>query len=380
MKTWKKVELSLFVIVGVLVSGTSFASAPSPGVTRVKNGIIKDPQLLDALNSILGTNGSAYIITVTRGEGAQGQDNVLEGSKPLTLERMQLLMNRIGNLCDQKGANTLKIVIFNEYFFQKIEPLQNTTNSEPKLSDYEDAIKELTSKDKNLIIYANFLQHEDSDNLNRERIRMKQRKCLATILGRSSYTDDQYVNSQINNLKKDLKGVFCNVTKSFCRGVCSTVYKKASYCWEWDWGVAQGYVYEYGDGYDHPLNQNPVAANLVRVISTEICSDIAYGVRSANRWISPDILQTKPSSLHIIQSNRINPFLPKIKVNLPLDKLVIHATPTGAEKNNPTVFKLNEKGEVHYDAVEVFFDENKEQLKGKGVSDTIKVHYWLIER
>lgn len=141
----------------------------------------------------------------------------------------------------------------------------------------------------------------------------------------------QFLANQINNLKSN-GGLFYNISYSIFGGQIVSQYLKSSYYHEWDMGLKSGHAYVFGDGEDHIYNFNQqqnkeLATSIIREISTEICFDLACGVRKNNNWSSfiGDELLGFESSLHIIQSRYINP--KQSLMNLPKNSIIIHAAP-----------------------------------------------------
>jgi hypothetical protein len=123
-----------------------------------------------------------------------------------------------------------------------------------------------------------------------------------------------------------------NETCSINNNRVLTKYKKASYFHEADSYIAAGELCDLGGGCDEGVAGAAGALQTVLLnnISTEICFDLACGVRSINGWSNYHDGARK-SQLHLIQSNFINPFeevVPNDNINrLPLYTGIVHADP-----------------------------------------------------
>lgn len=331
----------------------------------------------NSLNAEFGTTGQVHIITVTRGLTTPQNDGVddavppgnapddavqqpdaaemqlsnivrlpkLAEYKEFKTDSLNKLCEKLRSEIEQLPPDELKIIVFNEYFFKK-DPLENT-----KFQEFLDIIKETSRqpKCKNAIFYVNFLYKDEtpiSEWSMAEQIDVILKKKESFVLDKDfMVTDTQNVLER--NLQNNVKGIFRNITFAINNGKTITEYKKRTYCREWDFGIANNYIYDFGDGYDYACTydiygENINGSNTLRNITTEICFDLAKGVRKENSWTNgPDMTA---STLHIIQSNIINVDENVTKENLPRNKLIVHVDPSYGKGN---LFYITQDGNKH---------------------------------
>lgn len=152
-----------------------------------------------------------------------------------------------------------------------------------------------------------------------------------------------------------------NVTQSICRNTILTQYKKRAYFMEDNnIGIARNLnlgtsIYDFGRGCDEGVNVavpgvlHDIQTALLKSIATEICFDLANGVRHSNGWHNLD----KQSDFLILQSNTIDPIgreYKDVNINhLPRssnrhDVYIIHADASNAPPAGSHVFKINDSG------------------------------------
>lgn len=342
--------------------------------------------LLNRLNNIIPTQGPVYIITATRSLGSDIY-GVKAGYLGLSLQRFNNLKQTLQNLCSGTDhnsipRNSLKIVVFNECFFQKYEPLEKGDINTFGTKDYFlNELKNISQNCPNTILYPNFLYKETFSDTTR------QREILAQNISNHPSNSQNAVflnfDFQFPSPVSGPNAIFRNVTYGILNGQKMTKYKKRTYWREYDKGILfRGWIYDFGDGKDHiTLNgQQPIVTNLVprlRIIeniSTEICFDLAHGVRRSNNWVSANNYVAVQSVLHLIQSNCINP----IDVSngnitqLPKDKLIVHADPEIQPIGGYNLFSIN-------NGIPVYFSPHFKILLNSNTSDKINLNIWKID-
>jgi hypothetical protein len=142
--------------------------------------------------------------------------------------------------------------------------------------------------------------------------------------------------------------IFLEISLMVYNGNILTKYKKRSYFNECNASITGRGIYDFGDGFDH-VNQNltginiAIANNMAHNISTEICFDLAKGVRVGNNWTNtpPLVVHFRQSTLHLIQSNMIIPTAYGNLNRLPADQMIIHADPRDPSAAGQNVFYVN---------------------------------------
>ena len=243
--------------------------------------------------------------------------------------------------------NRWKIIIFNEAFFSKNTPL--TLQEVQEIKDL--FFYFLRGFDERTLLYANFLY------MNNEVITAYQRNLLVlrtltptvTAVQRMAFTNNVFNNiiyvfnylqrlMGINNFVVPQPMLYNRSTMSYYdlgHVVDMTHYDKASYCSQLDQLILLwGGIYYIGDGRDHifPGNTFPHLSNLlIENVSSEICYDLACGVRRANGWINGNGLAR--TRLHIFVSNTflVNPWMLNNMFS-PLDTIVACADPHGIRR------------------------------------------------
>jgi hypothetical protein len=203
--------------------------------------------------------------------------------------------------------NACNIVVFNEMFFSQTDPL-----TEQQLDFINDKILELSQASAHTLFYPNFLYTQDR-NLSGNQIYALLGAMRTNMGGTLVNININSVNDcedEIMNTRRVLRDtaihnqtLLVNKTNAISNGEIVTEYQKPSYWNESNDTIGNGALYEFGTGVDVAVPGAPagLAATLTRNISTEICFDLANGVRSGNGWDNG----TGASRLHILQSNQL---------------------------------------------------------------------------
>lgn len=359
--------------------------------------------LLNCLNSIIPTQSPVYIITVTRSLGNVASGGIREGYLRLNQQRFDNLKQTLEDLCSGAKPNSmprdsLKIVVFNECFFQKNEPLEKGDVSTFGTKDYFlDELKQLSRRCPNTIFYPNFLYKEALPRL----LTQRQQNIVNTKI-QNFHLDQKFISEYDKKFftaqAPNPTSIFRNVTYGILNGQKMTKYKKRSYCSEWNFGVQKNSIYDFGDGVDHiafkmstPPNFSKefaaisIANRMIQNISTEICFDLWHGVRQQNHWDNSPRLLLEPfnfpkPALHLIQSNWINPVESLVNndtrshdniKNLPTDTLIVHADPSDPSPAGSGVFRVDASQQRF-----TCFVPSYQMLLNSNISDKIKVRVW----
>ena len=231
-----------------------------------------------------------------------------------------------------------KLCIFNEMFFSKRMPLSSKLRGE--------VLKNISAlSDKKTLVHVNFLYSEQGKDkftqLEFNRIKRNlspRRQSSGGLFSRFLFENTQTYKTIEDHLERyldrisplvDKKNHTYLLNKSDILWDKKTVcyYKKSSYFREHDNSLKNGFVYDVGDGKDHKYSklseeQNSIANVILKNISSEICFDLASGVRQENSWRNSD----SQSKIHILVSNCIfselnHHFLP------PSSILIAHVDP-----------------------------------------------------
>ncbi|MDR1236306.1 MAG: hypothetical protein LBJ96_04845 [Holosporaceae bacterium] len=251
-------------------------------------------------------------------------------------------------LCGDLAAYKAKIndactlVVFNESLFSQDPPLESSQKN-----FILDQLKILSSSSPNTVFYPNFLFTEMRGNTKEEAMAAQKEMEDNEKIGRMIFKNiDDYplhctpttysgkktenvFGKKSNNEKRQI-GYLLNETIAIHGGEVLTAYKKFTYFSESNETIHAGGKYDFGEGKDVATDVSEDHENLQKVllenISTEICYDLAYGVRYKNGWTN----LTEPSKLHIIPSNFITAFGRAFSDNishLPLGVGIINADP-----------------------------------------------------
>lgn len=339
--------------------------------------------LLSRLNAILKTKGPVYIITVTRGWGNILREGEFEGYEALEPTKFKALLRLIKQTCD-KHENSLKIIVFNEYFFGKYPVLR-----EEKKNNFVQLI--FGANCLNTIFYPNFLyQKECSKNFIAEDLKpyIKENNheyILSIIEARRIFSnaikyidDDRAIMKEeavralgleppseesdrdipIPKLPKvtNIDSIVRNITYGIYKKDILSEYKKSSYFRECDYLLGNA-IYDFGDGKDRirkglTEDLKDIAKRLIQTISTEICYDLACGIRKNNEWKNDG---GKRTVLHLIQSNSIDPLTSEDIEKLPSDKLIVHVDPTKPHSASQDIFDTRT-------LIPSFFDKEKTSI------------------
>lgn len=233
---------------------------------------------------------------------------------------------------DQYLLDACNIVVFNEMFFSQVDPLTL------KQKDFiADKLIELSLWSKNTVFYPNFLYTEDRNISGQEIHNFLNTMDVNVASGKMNIQNQTWCvqdcrNEIVNRRQVAANGVMhkqkflVNETYGINRGEIVTKYKKATYWNESNDTVSQGVLYDFGVGTDtRTVDQSTISDALTDNISTEICYDLAQGVRQNNNWSNG----VQSSKMHILQSNSVDPFCgtwPNDNINrLPLDVPIIYA-------------------------------------------------------
>lgn len=248
----------------------------------------------------------------------------------------------VNNFCDDYKYfhdkylhDACNIVVFNEMFFSQGNPLT---------FDQKDFINEkilmLSKSSRCSLFYPNFLYTENR-NLSGANI-------LASFNTMNGHVWNSVTNSNgimnitrsplcVNDCEYELKTTrriladatmhnqqfLVNETYGINAGSIVTTYRKATYWNESNDTIATGALYDFGTGLDQTVGVNDTLSKAMRTnISTEICFDLANGIRSKNHWDNG----LGQSRLHLLQSNCIDPFDTSGNINnLPIDVPIIYS-------------------------------------------------------
>jgi len=272
------------------------------------------------LNGIFNTQDEIYVIVVARNNGNMRRTSY-EGWMQLRQDRLMNLSNGLLHVIASLPKDSLKIVVFDECFFQKTQPVPE--NDENSIINH---FKQLSLLCKNSLFYLNLLSRTQCNLPECAQIIQKNRQSYAI--------DKDFINTQSSKRfpknyheDTDIRGIFKNITYGIYNGEITTSYQKRSYFAEWDAGIMQKFIYAFGSGKD--VSHNKIGNKLIQNISTEICFDLCKGVRRSNNWKNNNGIFAKQSILHLLQSNSINPFCetpPNDNKNrLPKDTIIVHA-------------------------------------------------------
>lgn len=218
--------------------------------------------------------------------------------------------------------NACNMIVFNEMFFSQVDPL--TLEQKNFITD---KLIELSSWAKNSFFYPNFLYTENRTVSGQEIYDFLDQMDINITNGRMDINYDPWCvrncRTAISNNGILANGIMhnqeflVNETYGINRGAIVTKYKKATYWNESNNSIDVGVLYDFGTGIDtQPAESTPVCRVLLDNVSTEICYDLANGVRQANNWNNG----AQSSRIHILQSNSIDPFS-EIPSNNNIDKL-----------------------------------------------------------
>jgi hypothetical protein len=252
---------------------------------------------------------------------------------------IDLVINNIkGYFATEHMENSCKLIVFNEMFFSQKLPL----NSE-QMDFINEKILRISERNAFSIFFVNFLYTK----VKNEEGRLTHRAYQTMVDKYNNWhmameTPDvllidckSNLNVPKNNTKNDVL-YLKNETFGINNGHILTGYKKATYFKESDDTIRSGdagtykyAIYDFGTGQDKIITNSQLSEALVRNVTTEICFDLANGIRctSSTPWKNKS---TWPqSNIHIIQSNCIDPteydncsFLPQNELIIYVDRLM----------------------------------------------------------
>jgi hypothetical protein len=200
--------------------------------------------------------------------------------------------------------------VFNEMFFSQASPL-----TFEQMNFIRNNLLELSAESIHSLFYSNFLYTE-----------------TRAVKGSGIHAFISTMWSNINDSKMSItKNAFCfddcqyeieyrgiadndveheqvfliNETYGISNGSIVTKYRKTTYWNESNETIEAGGLYDFGTGIDEVYGTpTQLSDALLKNISTEICFDLAKGIRRSNVWNNG----RGSSKLHILQSNCIDPF------------------------------------------------------------------------
>lgn len=276
------------------------------------------------LNSIFDTQGKVYVIVVARSNGNLKTVSY-EGWAQLQQRRLENLSSGLLHIIKSLPKDALKIVVFNECFFQKTQPMPENDETSGSARCIIDWCKSISSLCENSLFYLNLLCQVPCAHAEHSKIIQKNRASYSTD---KMFIDTKSLRRFPANYHQnaDINGIFKNITYGIFDGEIATSYQKRSYCAEWNAGIATKFIYDFGSGKDIPHNE--IGRKLIHKISTEICFDLCKGVRQSNNWKNGAMF-ARQSIFHVLQSNSINPICgtpPNDNKNrLPKDTIIVHA-------------------------------------------------------
>lgn len=354
-----------------------------------------------ALNSALGIcfTKPIYLITVTRSQGncdaACGLGGVHHnrGNAVLAQADWQYITNVLSDLCVDVGVianlnpvlrpneanlrayisnnignlrGSCKIVVFNEAFFKKT----HLTNAEYTsfingggiVAPPAVGIIALSNACSRTIFYPNFLYERPYNNLVDQAILDRYNNAANDLI----IGPDTHVNFLVPGAMPGgvppfpahvvPTNIVTNETYGISRGNILTTYKKRSYFREADFDIMNNnYIYDFGTGFDQAsynganVQLRKLRDTLLKYIRTEICMDLACGVRHSNGWSNLN----KDVGLLVLQSNRIDPlgmFLPSNNINhLPKNSSehninILYTDPIYSSRIGSNLFKIDRSG------------------------------------
>lgn len=269
-----------------------------------------------------------------------------------------------GNLEITNPTNNWKLVVLNEMFFSKSEPLTKQEVNKIKETFFH------FFKDGRVLLYANFLYTDNKKYSAAERSSLiaKMLRKTSTGMKRMIFKYDPNIHHPANtesdilfiNYLRDIASIDISypVTTLFNRSVISydnadvVYYDKSTYCWQSNDSLTNvpNHIYHIGDSKDHilPTEKFLQLNKLLRKnISSEICYDLSCGTRSENGWIN-DTTKTK---LHIFTSNTTQA---SGSTEFPIDVPVVCVDPNGTDVMN----------NLTYNALTVIFKQNPKVKHG----------------
>lgn len=198
------------------------------------------------------------------------------------------------------------IIVFNEMFFGKESPYEE--------DEYKSVISEFIQLSRisyNKIYYVNILGKIKHKMQQRDIEKIKKMK--ANFSSEAEINLDDYLEQAYTT---DLKEYFENATTSFCYGKILSKYRKGTYWQESDDLINKKIPYFIGFGKDQDIANNLVSHILLNNVSTEICRDLAFGVKNSSA----------SGKLHIFQSNSLKFYCNTEKLNTKI-KNVLHSDP-----------------------------------------------------
>jgi hypothetical protein len=249
---------------------------------------------------------------------------------PREIQNVNDMCQNLKRFHDRYLRDSCNILVFNEMFFSQADPL--TVDQKDFIND---KLFELSQSSPFSFFYPNYLYTETrsarghtihSTYRHMERAASRPYNRLVNVGGDSSVITDcgDILRGNVNNDNNFYNQEFLvNETYGVHNGRIVTKYKKKSYFNESNDTIRAGAIYDYGAGRDIALRGSSLAVRtaLLSNISTEICFDLAHGIRSRNNWDNG----AGQSALHILQSNCIDPFYTDNIGNLPADVPIIYA-------------------------------------------------------
>lgn len=235
-------------------------------------------------------------------------------SAVLSDEEAKNLFNKLAPFCQSEAEGNV-ILIFNEMFFGRT-PLAN----EEYLKICKAYKESQLAQNPSLFTHMNFLFKKKPE----KRITPKELTDFENLWRQKEKdgcvkTDKIFKFSTLENLDVYYLYNRCSV---FHKGVEIAYYDKGTFCQEdkIDDIRDRKCIYAFGDGQDHVVNKSSlIAAKWIENVSTEICSDLFYGIRKKNGWMNGG----HKTKIHIVTSNSIDIGDQPYVGNLPTDGCVI---------------------------------------------------------
>jgi hypothetical protein len=243
---------------------------------------------------------------------------------------MQRVLSQLQRSIQDENPAEIKMIVTNEYFWGKV-PFDN----------YDDKVvkecKRFSEKLINTIFCINSLMRANCpisvDKIGGIYTRLRSEfpesitnsnRTKLTYMMSDSVFDTQMTDSfdnyslgryftYLRAIHSRINGKFQNTSMIFFNGNLLTSYNKSTYADEYD-DLLYDHLYEFGEGKDNSVEENSPAAGIVfNNISTQICRDLAVGIRTSDTGLQ---------KIHILESNTI----PFNGASIPSNvKYVIHA-------------------------------------------------------
>jgi len=384
-------------------------------VTTLTNSILattttdKLKSFITGINNELATrnNKRMFVITVTR--------HTIGKAQTITTEQFDCIFNAISYICSGKGfagghvselprsmeaisldpsdmvyahstnkiEESAAILIFNEMFFSQYRPL-----TADEMNSITTQLIEFSKGNKNVVIYPNFLFLGKEAEINKDVMRDFIAKTVASISDLSMQINPAYafhVKKKLYDANSAVSSMIGTTTiepmynKTICihDGQILLEYLKSTYFQESDADFAnesKNCWYLFGDGnITKCVPSSELATFLGDNVSLEICFDLANGIAMKHNI---------GSSIHILQSNWIDPTNYLNQTKLLKDRLIIHCDTTVT--NNKDNVELCKSGNILFRSE---FDMKYQSLTNKvdefkiniGINDNIVIRIYTME-